>query len=154
MPEHLANRVLSGIPFDGTLPINIVKLIKDYGVMLEKCELTEHCRGISIPVANNKHVIVLSSLLSEIDARFVLAHELYHYLDWSISPNKNLAKFYMYHPDRRIERQANRFAAKLLVPDAPLCSLHKLGKTNEELARIFGVRPCVIAARLKHIDMT
>ena len=79
------------------------------------------------------HIIYLAEFLDESAARFVLAHEIGHML-----MHRNLNTVFLdthtFNPHDRFERQANTFAAELLLPDellleSPECSIYQLAQS-------------------------
>ena len=79
------------------------------------------------------HIIYLSEDLDEDTARFVLAHELGH-----MQMHRDLNTVFMdtktFNPHSRFERQANTFAAELLLPDellleSPECAIYQLAQS-------------------------
>ncbi len=85
--------------------------------------------------------------------KFTVAHELGHWLLHAdeLSKNPNLSILFRIAIGELNkdpwEREANIFAANLLVP-LPLLGKYRNGKTNEELASLFGVSKDVIGYRL------
>jgi len=88
--------------------------------------------------------------------RFTVAHELGHYA-LSHDPDKYpvLLRFPELNGEDDIEKEANCFAANLLVPKELLReTIKKYGLTSEDapvLAQMFGVSNAVIKFRMKHI---
>ncbi|GIQ67396.1 ImmA/IrrE family metallo-endopeptidase [Xylanibacillus composti] len=78
--------------------------------------------------------IHIHSELEESLQRFVCAHELGHAI---LHPNVNtpFLKKNTYFSINRIEREANKFAVELLLPDSLLCE----GMTIYEAARLCGI---------------
>lgn len=79
------------------------------------------------------HIIYLAESLDEITARFVLAHEIGH-MQMHRGLNTVFLDTHTFNPHNRYERQANTFAAELLLPDellleSPECSIYQLAQS-------------------------
>ena len=79
------------------------------------------------------HIIYLADSLEELVARFVLAHEIGH-MQMHRDLNTVFLDTHIFNPHNRYERQANTFAAELLLPDellleSPECSIYQLAQS-------------------------
>jgi hypothetical protein len=79
------------------------------------------------------HIIYLADSLEELVARFVLAHEIGH-MQMHRDLNTVFLDTHTFNPHNRYERQANTFAAELLLPDellleSPECSIYQLAQS-------------------------
>ncbi|MFI2562372.1 XRE family transcriptional regulator [Nocardia farcinica] len=104
-PEEVARRVraLWRIP-PGPLP-NLIALIEATGVPVYIVDLEhEKLSAMSMPGPGGIHVIVLNRRLPASARRFALAHELGHLVMHAV------------HPGDDMEREADQFAAELLMP--------------------------------------
>jgi len=120
-PAKEAQRILEQSGNTG-LPINVVKIIKSFGIELVFTPLPDEVSGILYPEDDNTNRIIVNSDHHENRQRFTMAHELGHYI--LHKNNKGI------HIDRQtfsrnansrtgldpIEIEANRFAAELLMP--------------------------------------
>ena len=130
--DDLVNKYETNNPFElaGHLNINVFEL-----------DLNEEINGYYKYHRRNKYIIINSNLNVE-DKRFVCSHELSHAI---LHPRANI--HFMRHNTffsiDKLEREANRFAAELLLPDD--C----LSKSNNiyEIASLHNVP--VELARLK-----
>lgn len=150
MPESLAERILSDLdPAASQLPIDISNIINSYGVKIEWAGLFKNKHGVYL--SGKPPIIICSRAISPQRARFTLAHELYHHLDYLISPSHNKIRFYM--PDFVTERKANLFASALLMPRQAVINLHRLGKSSGEMAVIFGVSAAALSVRMDELGI-
>lgn len=83
--------------------------------------------------------------------RFTLAHELGHVVLHGAELVDLFARPEAEHHEE-LERQANRFAAHLLIPDAGLKRLPALERRAEALARRFGVSVLMAGKRVQEED--
>lgn len=149
MPERLAEMVLDGLGESATLPLEIERIIKLYGIKLENAPLTKTIGGIYCPLLGCP-VIIINSLLDVRRRRFTLAHELFHHLDYAIAPIKRASRFCM--PDRSTERSANAFAGALLMPPSAVAFLSRT-KSRTDLCDIFGVSRSALEIRLRELGL-
>lgn len=154
MPEEMASKILADLGNDRPLPLDILGIIKSYGIDVQWAGLTSNRIGIYIPacyVPDGTPVIICSRIVDQRRARFTLAHELYHHIDYITSPNKQAVRFSS--PNRAGERMANRFAGALLMPRQAIKRLHSQGKDEHELADIFNVSRSAIRTRISELGL-
>lgn len=150
MPESLAERILSDLdPAASQLPIDISNIIYSYGVKIEWAGLFKNKHGVYL--SGKPPIIICSRAISPQRARFTLAHELYHHLDYLLSPSHNKIRFYM--PDFGTERKANLFAGALLMPSEAVINLYRLGKSPRDMADIFGVSIAALRVRMAELGI-
>ncbi len=110
-----------------SLPINITKIAKYFGVAIHKNSLAEELgkdeSGICL-IQDGKWHIIYDDTMSKQRARYTIAHELGH-----IVLGHPLRKGYRYHArtfevKSDTEWQAERFAASLLAPSCVLWGLN------------------------------
>lgn len=128
--ENLAREVLKICGYDslaGAIPIN--KVANNFGFRCVKATVPEHISGnifvggTTEEIYKSDKVIVVGNTEDPKHQRFIIAHELAHYLiDYigsNISKNPNLLFTETYlkinHNDEK-EMRADRFAAELLMP--------------------------------------
>ena len=87
--------------------------------------------------------------LDDVDRRFTCAHELAHAI---LHPgiNTGFLRMHTFFSVERIEKEANRFAVELLMPDSVIQSFDYVLRSIYELANICGVPEEL--AELKMID--
>ena len=145
MPARMAEMALMSLGENATLPLDVESLIRSYGIEIERAPLTKAICGIYYPL-KIQPVIVINSLLDFRRARFTLAHELFHHLDFVTNGTRRNPRFLM--PDGAKERAANTFAGSLLMPEKAIQFLSQV-KTQTELCDIFGVSRQALEIRLR-----
>lgn len=125
--ENLAFKVLKGFNVTSPGEINLKELCYFYGIQLEFKRLEDQISGFYV-VKNDRPYIICNQNDSLKRQRFTIAHELGHHFlhkDTPLFVNKKggLAS-QIYHRDEqsstgeiRKEREANAFAAALLMPE-------------------------------------
>lgn len=104
-----------------------------------------------------KKMIIVNQYDSPSRQKFTIAHELGHWIlhQEELECNRDLIVFYrkaIKGETDPLEREANCFAANLLVPDSFLKKFLDQSKTNKDLANIFQVSESVIAYRRNLIN--
>ena len=146
MPEQLASRVIASLSSDCCVPLNIEEIIHKHGVIIETAGLTPSVNGMYCP--GTPPIIIVNKNLHLYRARFTLAHEFYHHLDYTRKPSKPEVRF---SQNYGTERRANKFAALLLMPEMAIRSLVGLGMHEGELADICMVSRQAMQNRLKEL---
>lgn len=114
------------------------------GIIVSKCELGS-IRGYYLKKYRIKQII-LNCNLSEMEEKFVLAHEIGH----SVMHEDLNTPFLMestYFSKNKFEVEANRFAAELLIPDNII--YEHPGFTVEQLSRLTGYKEKVLLLKCK-----
>lgn len=109
------------------------ELIKGMNVILVRCSL-DGVRGFYQYFQRN-NIIYLDDQLPEKEQFFVLAHELGHMFLHKKSNAIFMDNHTCFNTDK-LEREANTFAAELLIPDTII--MEKSDFTLEQLARLTG----------------
>ena len=134
-------------------PVNIDEILKRLNIRL----YYEDFSGIDgIALKSPKlGVIVVNRNLPLVRQRFTIAHELGHL----IMPHRG--EYYICFPGkyRAMEKNANRFAAELLMPEPMMTHLWKKYATNpqfrvEIIAHILQVSKSALFVRLKELSLT
>jgi Zn-dependent peptidase ImmA (M78 family) len=120
-------------------PIDVFSLIENkYGIKIRKLSLNEEISAIADLDQNE---IIINSDKPYFHTRFTAAHELGHILlnhkqrKWTeYSANINTS-----NPNKKIEEEANAFAAGLLMPEYLIKKLANKKTTPVELAKLFEV---------------
>lgn len=136
-------------------PVPIDAIIRDIGLPLSYEAMDDNISGY-IERQNGSYRIVVNSNHAPTRQRFTAAHELGHYVyhrdllgegvgdnrayrtDGTDRPNVNIRPIH--------ERQANSFAANVLMPRHRLSAV--AGETTAALAARFGVSPAAMSIRL------
>lgn len=145
--------------WNNTAPIDPEKIAKNIGIIVEYKPLGDKISGLIKKNSSQQIEIHINKLFSEERQRFIIAHELGHYFSsedfeqfedrdnlLAIDLLKNSKdEFFDYE-----ERNANKFAAELLMPKIAIDYMLKTGKagTIGELAKIFKVSLSVMNIRL------
>ena len=125
------------------------EIIKGLNVILIFTHL-EGIRGFYQYFQRN-NIIYIDEDLPDSEKRFVCAHELGHmFLHKKINTVFMDSRTFM--PHDKFERQANIFAADLLIPDDILSEAIDQGYTDRQLARLVGCCEELVRLRLNHHD--
>ncbi len=137
-------------------PVPIEKIISDLGVDFERQWLDDNISGFIEKKSDGKYRIVVNGSHAETRQRFTAAHELGHYiyhrelLGDGVGDNRAYRAEGTDRPNPKIrplhERQANNFAANVLMPRHSLQDTKE--KTTAELAMQFAVSPEAMRIRL------
>ena len=110
----------------GQIPVPVFEIITDIGLLLETRPLEDHVSGWIELEADNSYKIVVNSRHATTRQRFTAAHELGHFLYHRDLLGAGTGDTRAYRteasplPNAKIrprhERQANSFAANLLMP--------------------------------------
>ncbi|SDY14252.1 ImmA/IrrE family metallo-endopeptidase [Eubacterium barkeri] len=96
---------------------------------------------------NRSGVICIDSKLSEEKSRVVCAHELGHYV-LHREDNSVFLKGFTYYTTNKLEIQANRFAAHLLIPDEVLLDYRDSGFCVSQIAAGLEVPKSILELKL------
>jgi Zn-dependent peptidase ImmA (M78 family) len=158
-----------------TIPINIDKLAEKLEIELSKKDLNNNISGeITYNPTEDIAKIIINSKQSEQRQRFSIAHEIAHYiydLDFSKENDiKDIQKHNRGEVVNPIERRADKFAEKLLMPyekfteEAIRIKNEKFGKSNNltvsnihsiatELSSLFNVSKSAVYIRLHSVKL-
>jgi len=135
-------------------PIDIFDIANSYGFQINELDFGEEYNKVAGFITPKKRVIYINKNDSENRKKFSIAHELGHWLlhkkELETMPEKYaiLLRIPLGQTENDpIEKEANCFAANLLVPKDML-DKHK-GKDINEIAEIFAVSKDVIGFRMK-----
>ncbi len=107
------------------------------------------CKGF-FAVFYGESCITINNRLPDKPARLILAHELGHaVLHREHAINSTLADFSAFDPTNILEREANLFAAELLVEDDEILHLINLGYDQPEIAATLEVTPELVAYKFE-----
>lgn len=87
--------------------------------------------------------------------RFTLAHELGHFVLGHQNAPRDSAASFSSHAGSSIEREANQFAAELLMPSDAVAKAVRSGqfKSVDELAKAFGVSKVAMTYRVNNLGL-
>lgn len=143
--------------WDGSLPIDPVRIARSLGIDVLDVELNEDVSGALVKKEGFDPSILLSDRDSPNRKRFTCAHEIGHYIRRTEEPEKY--EYVDYRDPRSStgsveeERFANGFAANLLMPKAAVQSLHDLGLPDYRMAKQFGVSREALKNRLDNLGL-
>lgn len=150
--KNILDEFFSGPP---SLPIPIVEIAETHGLRVMEVDLGEYSSKIAGFTDLPDDTIYVNKNDNEKRQAFTIAHELGHHIlhkknvdnnKYSVLYRKPLGKM----DPNPIEREANRFAAEILVPMQVLNTYLKRGINEPSiLSQIFGVSSEVIGYRLK-----
>lgn len=132
-----------------TAPVDVFAIARELGVPVLRATLPQNISGM-IRQDGSGYMIVVNGTHALTRQRFTVAHELGHYIYHRDLLGKGVGDTRAYRaegtelPNPNItithERQANTFAANLLMPNHLIASLKAAGTTTPEaLARALGV---------------
>jgi len=141
-------------------PIDIYEVAKNYGLEVEEQSFPSKYSQISgfITEDNGAPHLVVNAADSKNRKNFTVAHELGHWLMHrdNLRADPKVGVLFRIPLGKLnadpLEKQANTFAANLLVPEKMLIAKKKLGLSQKELAETFGVSEEVIGYRLEHTN--
>ena len=149
--------------------IDIQKLIRMLGVNLISKKFTEDISGLFVMTEENIPIISYNSEDNEVRKRFTMAHELGHFIlhskDQSFFIDKSPKVFFRNSVsttgEKFMEREANSFAAALLMPShlisSELATCTSFGNEDDtifHLARRFMVSQQALAFRLSNLGLS
>lgn len=143
--------------WDGTLPIRPRALAHEMGVKVFGVPALE-VSGM-IELINEQPVITFNASDAPARQRFTIAHEIGHYALGHLGPGKTKfrdpASHFSSSTQQVEEREANRFAANLLMPAAAL--KYAVERRNmysiDELAALFDVSQVAMKYRLENLGL-
>lgn len=158
-------------PYLTTVPVPIDRIIRQLGVEVEQAaELPDGISG-EIGCKNGRYVIRANAQDHAYRQRFTLAHELGHYAlhrglignglddDKMYRSELNIGNYANAQIKRVHERQANAFAAKVLMPTELVHrKVEELSEGSEkvklfDLYTMFQVSPSAMAWRIKNLNL-
>ena len=140
-------------------PINPIAIAQEYDIKIYSSQLDDHVDGI---YDKSKKEIYVSRASSRSRQAFTIAHELGHYFlhadkDFDVFYRRDLETLGM--PKFTEEKEANYFAANLLMPAQLITKYHKQrseeGKLNiaGRLAETFKVSETAVKWRLRNLGL-
>jgi len=158
---NVASKVLSE-HWDGNLPVDVLRIAASLGIEVHPSnvipesgmiELQERGEGARVPV------ITYKASDAPVRQRFTIAHEIGHYalghLEGLQRCFRDPASNFSSGGNSPLERAANDFAAKLLMPDKVVkFAVYEKRMVNiENLSEAFGVSQVAMKYRLTNLGM-
>lgn len=143
--------------WDGTLPINVKGIARRMGIDVVENAQMEESGMIEIDSVGAATITVKSTEFGP-RQNFTIAHEIGHYALGHVSINNRLlrddASNFMTGTFKPVEREANQFAAALLMPEQLIQVAIKQGHASiGALARLFGVSEVAMKWRLVNLKI-
>lgn len=164
-PERAAEQILDTLGITEP-PVPIQKVVRHLGLQLQHSELGDDVSGVLV-VQAGRGLIGVNAADSPVRQRFSVAHECGHYVLHRNSAKLFIDKVYLAFRDGRSstgqyrqERDANAFAAALLMPESMLRSV--LGAKQydleddddlEEFAKTFDVSKQALTYRIANLGL-
>lgn len=141
---------------DAGPPVPVEAIAEDLlGLCVGEAELT--VSGLLVPARREVWLSAAEARQSPARRRFTLAHELGH---WVCQVREGRGEALHCRPEvggtpvaDPLEREANVFAAALLMPEAAVRAAVAAGARGEELEALFGVSPPAMAWRLYNLGL-
>jgi len=141
------------------VPVNVYELIREAGLGLSFQEMDANISGWIEMQPSGRYLVAVNSTHAPVRRRFTAAHELGHYIYHRDLLGRGVGDTRAYRMNgtpfengsiRPVhERQANSFAANLLMPQKALLAYMDQGiKSTEKLAEIFEVSQDAMRIRL------
>lgn len=145
--------------WDGTLPVDPVRIAKELGLEVLDVFLKKDVSGALVKKEDRDPSILLNAEDSRTRKRFTCAHELGHYILRASEPKPRYE--YVDYRDKSSstgtveeERYANSFAASLLMPEVAVKAIHRPGMPAFRLAKRFGVSLESMQHRLDNLGLS
>jgi len=140
-------------------PVDIEGLAGDLGIRVNTNALDDDVSGELVRISPDKYEIHLNENDSKSRRRFTLAHELGHFIyhkdlvgegldDDKAYRSTNVGHYHNTRIGRREETQANKFAAKILMPSKLIEELQAEGLSRKQVAQKLQVSEHALAIRL------
>ena len=132
-----------------SLPVNIVALCRKLGVRVKRYELADDENGVSLLTTLGPLILIRPELSSE-KKRYVLAHELGHFILGHVEEFGQMCSK-TNDADNPMEREAEAFAVRLL---APACVLWGCGISDaSQLESLCDIPPEIAQKRMKRMKV-
>lgn len=148
--ERSAHDILAA-HWSGAIPIEPQKIAESMGAQVVYHDCSE---SGSLEIRDGTPVIYVREHDPAGRKRFTVAHEIGHWVLGHGNSFRDPAANFSSSSGTLVERQANRFAACLLMPRGPVIELASRGKLNSsDLARLFQVSQIAMEYRLRNLDL-
>lgn len=142
-------------------PVNVREIVENEGLEVIEMPFKDEINNVSGYIDTEKGRIYVNTADSKNRRNFTLAHELGHWLMHRKKLQEDPDKYAILYRiaigkanDDPIEKQANRFAAELLVPQEIFKKYYAKYKDDiEKLSNLFQVSQEVIGYRIKDLNL-
>lgn len=136
------------------LPISLSSIIDKYNLTLRTGQFED--KNVSGVFSRTDHEIYVADDESPNRKAFTVAHELGHYFlhedkDTDVFLREQILN--LTEESRENEKEANWFAASLLMPEKLIEKYYLLTKDIDVLSTLFGVSPTAVYYRLKNLHL-
>lgn len=138
----------SGAPI---VPVDLNIILSKYGLKAYNTTFTK--AGISGAFDRDKKRIYLNKTDPYTRKVFTLAHEMGHYFLHESVPDDILYREKTHHSKSDTEKEADEFAAELLMPEATIRVYWPLTENIQQLAEIFSVSFSAMEYRLRNLGL-
>ena len=137
-------------------PVKVTEIARNYGLLVQEVDLGSFGSRVAGFIDPKQKIIYVNKEDKPQRQAFTVAHELAHWLMHESTLHSHPDKYAVLYrmplgapTEDLVEREANAFAAKLLVPKGML-EKYKDNADISTIASIFGVSDELIGYRLKH----
>ncbi len=137
-------------------PVDVEGLARELGLAVKRELWPDNMSGkIECEADGGPCTITVNAIHPETRQRFTIAHEIAHYVLHRDKIGDGIVDNGMYRSGQpeKVEREANKYAAEILMPWKLVIREYRAGKTTAaDLARAFKVSPAVAEIRLKELS--
>lgn len=155
--------------YQDKVPVPVVAIAKELGISIYETDDFNDTQSGSIRKESDRYTIYLNAKQSPIRKRFTIAHEIGHFIKHRSEIDKrcelvdtikqSVTKVGLKRSeddglsakDKRMETEANNFAAELLMPEEAFRQEWQNTTAIEDLAAIFNVSVSAAAVRAKEL---
>lgn len=140
--------------FELTPPVDVEGLVSKLGIDLVRAKLSRRFDGAIIEEAPGRYVMIINSRHHITRQRFTVAHELGHWLMHRRSLEDLGVSLRLHHRRKyEVEREANAFAAALLMPRDDVIKSYRQGLSFQGLAQRYNVSRQSLGYRLQELGL-
>ncbi|WP_137921696.1 ImmA/IrrE family metallo-endopeptidase [Hydrogenophaga sp. 2FB] len=142
--------------WNGVLPVDVEQLAFDSGLEVShRSPFDAEPFPYSGRFIRDSHLIEVNASDAPVRQRFTIAHELGHFALGHPDALRDYPSVFSASATDPIEREANLFAASVLMPEDALRKVYRSGQaTNlDELAGMFGVSKVAMTYRLQNLRL-
>lgn len=131
-----------------TLPVDVYEIADKLGIEIMELSEPDWFSGSLLNIEDSYYIIV-NKIMTPEKKRFTIAHELGHFI-----LHKNEVVYMDNDKQEHLQRQANMFAAALVMPErAVRAESNKWYKNHKFLAGVFGVLEDTMFDRMRELEI-